>query len=199
MLKKCFCVLLLLAGGAAHAQSASSANTTVAGAGAEAVAYGGGTTSYKDSSIATVPALATLLDSPTASCQATYSGTAAAVGFGIGLSGSKTDKNCEDLEQIRAVYNMQQQSTAVLMMCEFANFRKARALQGQPCPPQYGDSGQVAVTPVAAAASSPPIPAPAGYAASAAATQPTIYRPAFCNQQIPVDEADKATYAYYCK
>lgn len=183
----------------AKAQTNSSASNTT-DTGATAVVYG--SSGYQHTSIETVPGLATVITSPTASCQATYSGTAAAMGFGIGLSGSKTDKNCEDLEQIRATYNMQQQATAILMLCEFANYRKARALEGDPCPPEYGssdlpqetvaDKSTQAPNTVAVPDTMPQQPQTVSYNTS-------IYRPAYCNQDPSNDDAiEQADRAHYC-
>lgn len=121
--------------GTANAQTTTSSTQTAAEGNAYAVAEG--STGYKNSSVSTVPALATIINSPTASCQQTYSGTASVTGFGIGLGGSKIDVDCRDLEIIRATYNMQQQGTAILELCQFAQDRFTRAVELNPCPKAF--------------------------------------------------------------
>lgn len=208
MKKMIFAAILLLGGtGIAFAGSpvASSSASAGSSSGAIAGAQGSGTSSLNLNqtynspgtihygggyTVNNVPALATMLISPTASCMGSLGGTAAVAGFGIGLGGSYRDHVCEILEEARMAWNMGQHQTAAVMLCRFKDYRKASALSGNACPPIYGPDGVPVPKPVAVVK---PVQAPRQVAVA------QRRKPAWCSN--PVTAADKhdENYIYYCQ
>jgi hypothetical protein len=80
-----------------------------------------------------VPDQATIIESPTAPCMVPIGATISVAGFGGGAVGAYTSKTCEALERIRMTWNMNQQDVADQMMCQFDDYRNARAIIGKPC------------------------------------------------------------------
>jgi hypothetical protein len=86
-----------------------------------------------------VPAQASLIETPTAPCMVPIGGTISLAGFGGGAEGAYTSQTCETLERVRMTWNMNQQDVAYQMMCQFADYRAARATVGKPCPATVDD------------------------------------------------------------
>ncbi len=88
-----------------------------------------------------VPDQATLIETPTAPCMVPVGGTISIAGFGGAAQGAYTSQECETLERIRMTWNMNQEDVADQMMCQFIDYRNARAMLGKPCPTENTDPG----------------------------------------------------------
>lgn len=186
----------------ASAQSAQSANSK-AGSHSAALSgsslvqnYAGGVRYSGSYKINNVPALGTVIATPTAPCMGAVGGQLALAGFGGGFASSVPAKTCNKLEEIRATWNMRQYSTALVMMCTFKNYRHARAILGKPCPTYYDKNKHPVVHPAAATIPAPPPaapePAPVEHASIPA------WKQKLCSEN-PVKPSDKPYVDYYCK
>jgi hypothetical protein len=200
--------MVLSASGISHAQTSTqntSNSTTNTGATAYAIDGGNG---YKNSSVDTVPAVGTIITSPTASCQQSGGAAASFLGGGFSILGDHTDKDCQIEEQARTLWNFQQQGTAIMMMCTFAQVRFTRAVENEPCPAAFDQPSdpkivtQAAAQPVAMA-SQPKVAENDLQSSSASPTTPipapTNAFPPYCNApDNSKDPAEQAQYNYDC-
>lgn len=79
---------------------------------------------------------------PTAVCMGSTSGGAQGASFGFSVGTTWVDKNCELLEQVRAVsYVLGDRESAAEMLCSLESYREARLRVGKPCK-AYKDAAQ---------------------------------------------------------
>lgn len=172
-----------------------------------------------------VPAMGTIIATPTAPCMGSYGGQAAVAGFGIGLAGTMVNHTCNELEIVRTTWNIGEHRAAEMMMCQFKPYRTSQALMGHPCPAYYYPNHKMPKARTAAR-TDPPAPKPAARNAAGrpmrqAANRPMAHRPAdhqpaasakpqavaarvtppwmrkMC-QEHPVKPSDKPYIDYYC-
>jgi len=98
---------------------------------------------YKNSSVSTVPALGTIITTPTVDCAVPVGVGGSFLGGGFMAGTAYIDQSCRLLEQARQVWNLGSPSTSLLMLCGLKSFRDARMEQGAPCPAFYGKTDAV--------------------------------------------------------
>jgi hypothetical protein len=151
-----------------------------------------------------VPDQAALIESPTAPCMVPIGATFSVAGFGGGAVGAYTSKTCETLERVRMTWNMNQPDVATMMMCQFSDYRNARAAVGKPCPDPSATVAS-ADPPMATAATDPPsrsyiAPIQTASVQIATATQPSEPSPLtqFCSSLNPNNPEDAPYLATEC-
>jgi hypothetical protein len=127
------------AGTGTSAGSASTAGAESQDVAAIDQAFNSSTPSHE--TINSTPALGTQIVTPTATCTIPVGVQGVGLDFGFGAGTAYTVEYCKQAEITRLTYDMGDRADAVEMLCLQQDFRKERAIVGQPCPPPFGPSG----------------------------------------------------------